>query len=230
MRDLVMEKYPASLKKKGKVISHCFQPLDYPQDIHSENKKFVFSHIGILRSNRNPQPLFAAASMLLKEFPEFRDSFCIELVGSINSYTSYTQQELERLIQEYDLGGYIECVPTVSYTESLQYMKQSDCLVVIDVNLPKCAFILSKAIDYIGAYRPIIGIMPADNPTAYVIKKAGYESFTYGQIKELSSHMKRLITGEAHMEPNEEFIHTFHVRSTTRQLLQEFSGVINQCP
>lgn len=221
MKELVMCKYPDNVKQKARVAHHCFDPALYPTKI-KKRTVHTFAHLGILRSERNPSVLFAAARLLLQKHPDRRGQFAIELVGSINDYTAYTGPQLRNLIAAYTLEEVVRIVPTVAFQESLRHMKEVHDLVVIDVDRPKCSYILSKAIDYLGSGTPIIGIMPPDNPTAKLITQAGYVSFAYSEAEQLANYMYQRITGRITHRPNRELIDSFSVQQTTARLLRDF--------
>lgn len=228
MKDTVMHKYPVALQEKARVIHHFFQPKDYPlrETYTRNNSVFTLSHIGILRKQRNPEMLFQAIRLLQKKHLPAHVSFRIQLIGSLNDYTAYSEEELRSLVTTYNLADVVDIIPTVSFEESLRYMMHSDCLVVIDANIPNAGHVLSKAIDYLGSGTPIVGIMPHDNPTADVILTAGYQSFDYTQGEALATYIDGLISGIIVPTRNEEYIRQFHVDYTTTQLLNEFRELI----
>ncbi|PIT86580.1 MAG: hypothetical protein COU33_02340 [Candidatus Magasanikbacteria bacterium CG10_big_fil_rev_8_21_14_0_10_43_6] len=226
MKELVMKKYGKVLQAKARVMHHFFQPNDYPKK-QVNGGRFMFSHIGILRRERNPEILYQAFSELLKRRPDLSEAIGITLVGSVNEYTAYTDKEVKKMIHVYGLEQYVTVVPTVRFEESLQYMMDASCLVVIDANIPKVSHILCKAIDYLGSGNSIVGIMPHDNPTAALLKEVGYESFDYTQASELSTYMEGLISGTIVPEKNQDIVDTYHVGSITADLLDQFEELIS---
>jgi hypothetical protein len=98
-------------------------------------------------------------------------------------------------------------------------MRDANLLVVIDTNTANCPFILSKSIDYAGSGTPIVGIMPADNPTAEFITELGFQSFTYDQVQELASYIERVIDGGVPLLPNPSVVQAHYVQNTTARLL-----------
>ncbi len=220
-RELVMQKYPPSWQKRGEVVYHCFDPRDYPARSPDPNH-FTISYIGAFYKERNPQMIFGALGNILKESPSLKTKLKVRLVGSANPYAGYSQEVLDQEIVNYGLKVIAEVVPPVSYEESLRYMRESNCLVVVDADFPDSPFLPSKVIDYIGSGQPTIGITPADSPTAKVLQGAGYPSFDYHQQDTLTSYVKKIILGTTPLKPNSEYIYQFEVRNTTARLIKIF--------
>lgn len=163
-------KYP---KLNIDYINHSFDKHLYP---HAEvqNEKFIFRHIGKFYGERTPKPLFEAMKLLSKYE---LDKFNVELIGG--------GKKAEILLKKYNLHN-VKVLPFVSYIKSLELMKSSDCLLVIDApSKDKSIFFPSKLADYIGAYRPILGISP-EGTTDRILKELGYKCFNvedYDNIK-----------------------------------------------
>jgi len=226
MKDLIMKKYPASWQKKVRVIPHCYDPQDYPEVKKEIGEKFILSHLGIFRKQRNPKMFFQAIRNVLTKRPYLYKTMAIKLVGSANAYTDYREKDLAEEIVRFGLEEIVEIVPTVSYKESLRIMRSSDCLVAIDANFNDSPFIVSKVIDYAASGTPIIGIAPEGNPTAEFLSNAGYRCFNYSQADELADYIEKLLDGKIKPQLNRAFFEQFHVSNTTIQLFDQFEEVL----
>ncbi|MFA4833326.1 MAG: glycosyltransferase [Patescibacteria group bacterium] len=227
-RNLIMKKYPASWAKKAGVIPHCFNLKDYPEVQKKDSDKFIISYIGAFYEKRNPEMLFVALRELIKKNPSFKEKFIIKLIGAANDYAGYSTEGIAKMADLYSLKDNIKIIPPVSYEESLKYMKLSDCLVVIDADMPGSPFLPSKVVDYAGSGNIIIGITPANSPTAQFIKGLGCESFNYDQAYELAKYLEGLISGEIKIEINKEYLKQYDVRSTTTKLINIFDKVLEK--
>jgi len=157
------EKYPTL---NINYINHSFDKTLYP---NIKNDDGIIRYIGSFYGARTPAPLFEALKKL-KEYPK------IELVGG--------GKKAELLLQQYKLKN-VKVTPPVSYIKSLELMKKSKLLLVIDAPAKKSIFFPSKLADYIGANRPIFGISPAGT-TNRILNELGYKCVDTNEIEEIT--------------------------------------------
>lgn len=227
-RDLVMKKYPENWIKKTDVIPHCFDLKDYPEVKKEDSDKFIISYIGAFYEKRNPKMLFLALSELIKKNPKIKEKFIIKLIGAANDYAGYSEKKIKQIGEKYNLADIIEILPLVEYKESLRLMKLSDCLVVIDTDIPNSPFLPSKVIDYAGSDNAIIGITPDKSPTANFLNNLGCRAFNYSQVNELSDYLEKLILGEIKININKDFLRQYDVSSTTAKLINIFKEILDK--
>ncbi|PIR12980.1 hypothetical protein COV49_03690 [Candidatus Falkowbacteria bacterium CG11_big_fil_rev_8_21_14_0_20_39_10] len=225
MRELVMKKYPAEWKKRTEVIPHCYDLKDYVE-VEKNNDKFVISYIGVFYKERNPKPLFAALKKAIDRDKSLKSKFRMDLIGAANNYSGYSQENIKKMLAEYDLDDVTEILPFVEYKESLRLMKLADCLVVIDANFSNSPFLPSKVVDYAATGTPILGITPKGSPPAEFLENFGCRSFDYRQIDELSDYLDKLIKGEIKVNLNQEFLKQYDVRETSKRLINIFREVL----
>lgn len=222
---LVMRKYPHYISKAF-ISSHCFSKKDYPEVHKNEvDNKFIIAHIGVFYKQRTPETLFKSVSKVLSSNPNVAKKLKIVLIGATDKYTSYTKETLNLLIKKYNLENIVEIISQVEYRESLRYMKEADCLVVIDAPGDISPFLPSKIIDYAGSGTTILGITPSDSPTAEFLKKANFKSFNHEEIKGLSSFLLNLITGKCHPIVNRKFVESYEARPVVANLLNHFEKI-----
>jgi len=222
-KQLVMKKYNEKDRQKARIIPHCFDPKDYLEVQKSENK-YIFSYIGAFFGDRNPKILFEAFRNLLKN-KEISGKFRLKLVGVSLDYARY-KTDLNEMIKAYGLEELVELVPAIDYKKSLEYMKTSDCLIVIDANFPNSPFLPSKVVDYAGSGTTIVGITPQNSSTAEFLSKLGYRSFNYSQVNELADYFYKLIRGEIKEEANLCYLNQFNVITTTAKLIKQFEEAL----
>jgi len=227
-RGLIMKKYPATWMEKTEVIPHCFDLKDYPESEKSDSDKFVISYIGAFYEKRNPEMLFMALNKLIKKNPNIKEKFIVKLIGAANDYAGYSEEKIKQMGIKYDLANNIEILPVVEYKESLRLMKLSDCLVVIDADIPNSPFLPSKVIDYAGSGNPILGITPKDSPTAQVLEKLGYGSFSYEEVDKLKDYLADIIINKNKIIAKHNYLKQFDVSSTTAKLINYFKEVLNK--
>jgi len=230
-RKLVMKKYPQEWFDKSDIVPHCFDPSDYPkptQNPLTADHKFAISHIGAFYPERNPKPLFKALRIALEKSPELKTEIKLNLIGGASNYTGYKLNDLKNLLKSYKLDSITDIIPPVKYKQSLQYMVDSDLLVVIDANFEHSPFLTSKVIDYLGSGNPIIGITPNNSPTDNLLTQVGYKSFTYTEINQLANYLQTAIKNKTKIKPNQTAISQYDVQNTTKKLLKIFTQILSE--
>jgi len=166
---LVMNKYPAALRSKVRIVSHAFEPDVFESAPHTDKGRLAIRYLGDLYHPRTPKPLFQALEILSSTEPELLSRFCFEIIGDVHEL-DMEQMGLSRLPP-----GLVVFRPRVNYAESLSMMTSAAGLMVIDAPVAKnteSVFLPSKLIEYVGADRPIIGLTPPGT-AAYLIDRLG---------------------------------------------------------
>ena len=229
LRDMVMKKYPQEWQKRGVVVHHSFSPNDYSlkkNTIPKNKNEFVFSYVGVFYKDRNPEIIFQALNKIIGDDKNLAQKIKFQIIGCDSGYTDFPIDKVKKMIADYELDNVVTLIPRVSYQESLKYMQLSDCLIIVDLKYELGYCLPSKIVDYAGSGSVILGVANQDSPVANFLQELGYKSFTYEQINELASYMKKIITGQIKTKKNDEFLNQFSVASTTRELLKLFSKVI----
>ena len=224
-KDLVMKKYGLRLIKTA-IIPHCYNPNDYPSVSKNPVNPFILSYVGAFYAQRNPEFIFEILSQLLRQNSRLAEKFTLQLVGYDTKYTDYSSQRVGDLVSQKGLNKIIELIPRVDYRASLTYIKSADCLLIIEADLRNSPFLPSKLIDYAGSGTPIIGLAPADSPTARFLRHLGYVCFDYQQADEMMDYLSRLINRSVTFKINKDFLKKFEVESTTAELIKFFSQVL----
>ncbi len=227
-KKLVLKKYPLSWQAKGAVVPHCYDLKDYLDVQKSDSDRFVISYIGVFYPQRDPKMFFQALQKAFQKSPLLLEKCLINLVGAVNNYAGYSEEKINQMAGKYGLTDVIKIIPPVSYKESLRYMKESDCLIVIDADIPNSPFLPSKVIDYAGSGNIIIGVTPDKSPTADFLNNLGCRAFNYSQVDELSAYLEKLISGEIKININKDFLKQYDVNATTAKLINIFKEVLDK--
>lgn len=227
LKGFVMEKYTKKFALKTTVIPHCYDLKDYPQAEKREEKKFVFSYIGVFYKMRNPEIFFMALSRLLSRQPGLGSRFIVRLIGAANNYTGFPAERIRKMVTDYDLTDQVEIISAVSYKKSLEFMKKSDCLLVIDADIANSPFLPSKVIDYAGSGTPILGITPVGSPTDDFLSRLGFKVFSYSQIDALADFLGKLISEGAKGEIDTNYLGQFNVVATTEKWIKIFKEAVS---
>lgn len=185
--DLVMKKYPDSLRRKARVVPHTTdnellqQFHARPRPVH-ECRPFRLSHVGNLFAGvRRAKGLFEALAMLNRRRPLAGQIEVVFLGAGSGLY------EAREKVFELALEGIVRFCPRVPHLASLAAMAESDVLVLIDAPAQTNVFLPSKVVDYLMANRPILALTPSAGSSAEIMRHLGYpivEPDNAGQIAE----------------------------------------------
>ncbi|PNW28778.1 glycosyl transferase family 1 [Formosa algae] len=128
------------------------------------DKKFTLSHIGSLLSKRNPKILWRVLSDLVKERKDFAEDFQLNIIGSIG-------EDVLKSLEKFKLDGYINNVGYVSHQEAITYQKQSQLLLLIEIDSKDTQCIIpGKLFEYMVSNRPILAMGPVGSDVEQIIK------------------------------------------------------------
>ena len=165
--DLVFKKYPASWKKKARVLPHAFDDSLFAGTQNQESK-ITIRYLGDFYGPRTPKPLYEAIRQLLDSNPSSLADVRFELIGNLGLRPA-NEGIVDGIPPEM-----VSIKPPVGYLESLALMRASDGLLVIDAPADQSVFLPSKLIDYIGSERPIFGISPPGTATKLIAELGGW--------------------------------------------------------
>ncbi len=143
--------------------------------------KFTLSHIGSLLSDRNPEVLWKALSDIAHNDKVFQSQFQLNLVGAVS-------KDILRSLDAYGLSQFVNLVGYVSHEEAIKYQKQSQVLLLIEIDseATKC-IIPGKLFEYMVSNRPILALGPKNADVTQIIKSTNtgtyFEYSDYDMIK-----------------------------------------------
>lgn len=165
--DLVMDKYPREWIFKARVLPHCFDP-----ELFGPNKEadtgIILRYLGGFYKPRTPNTVIHALVNLNREQPNVLRDVHIELIGTIANDVELTDAYRELP------PGLLSIRSSVDYKISLELMRSSAALLVIDAPFDESVFLPSKLIDYLGAGRPILAISPPGASAKLVERMGGF--------------------------------------------------------
>ncbi|MEW5746947.1 MAG: glycosyltransferase [Nitrospirota bacterium] len=168
---LVMKKYPDRLSTKCGVLPHCYVPEWYRLGAsrgRDGGGRTRILHTGHFYGLRSPMPVFAALEALSRE-TDLAERAELLFFGTMEA-------RYREFVRERKLDRVIRIMETVPYLDALSMMLSSDYLLLVDAPLKNTAesvFLPSKLIDYLGSFRPVIGITPSRGTSAKVLKETG---------------------------------------------------------
>ncbi len=148
------------------VVLNGFDPSDYPpvRPVRSDPQLTIVYTGTIYRVNQSAAPLFAALQRLGSRAEQVRVTFYSHSINGIVAIRSEAQQYgVERLLDIRD---------AVAHRAALAQQRAADVLLLLLWNDPRERGVYTgKLFEYLGARRPILGIGPADNVAADLIRE-----------------------------------------------------------
>lgn len=190
-RQQVMRKYDTSYLSKTYILNHSFDSSCYPKTI--VKKETIFSYIGNFYGKRSPETLFRAIRILYDEDPQLFTNISFQIIGEISERFKFESWYREI---PHDV---VKIIGSVDYFTSLQYMVDSDCLIIIDAPADENIFFPSKLADYIGSGKYIFGLTP-NGTSRRIIKGFGYECCNPMNINDIVFTLKRLLTEKLYLD------------------------------
>ena len=152
LADLVMKKYPQQMRRKVRIIPHCYDPTRYPAFApDAQGIKYV-RFLGSFYQKLTPLPFLRGLARALAMSPQAFEQVRFEFIGPDSQYFQ-SAPEVDALPR-----GLVSFLPPVAYQQSLELMAASHALLLIDPEIPHSPLLLSKLADYMGADRPLCGV------------------------------------------------------------------------
>lgn len=167
--EFTVSRYPEAIREKSRHVPHCFMPELFEHDegeAAERGPRLLARHVGNLRPDRPPEPIFRALLELERLRPGTLAELRVELLGLIGP------QMLRTPAAQALPAGLVEATPPVDYRASLLAMRDSDLLLVTEADAARSVDLHAKIVDYTGAGVPIVGVVPP-GPTAELIGALG---------------------------------------------------------
>ncbi len=184
--ELMKRNRSISREASSRVIRHPFDEALYPQRAKARNNAITLRHVGTLFGRRSPELFFRALKGIVEERPELRQRLRVELIGSIEDKLM-TTEAAKSLV-----NTIVHIIPPTDYVKSLELMYDADINLLIEANTDRSLFMPSKLSDYIGASRPILGLVPK-GPVRDAIHDVGGWVADAGDVREISSALLQAI-------------------------------------
>lgn len=149
----VRRRHPDLKRDRLRVVHHTFDSRLYPSGERRSNPRFTLRYLGSLYGGRSPLPVLRAVERLVTVRPEMKQVLALEFIGEIEAGMSAA-------LGASPVASLIAVRPPVGYLRSLELMYGADALLMIEANIADTPFMPSKLTDYLGADRPILGIVP----------------------------------------------------------------------
>ena len=167
------------------VITNGF---DVSEKIHFEmDSTFSISHIGSLLSERNPEVLWKVLAEICKENASFKNDLQLKFAGAVS-------EEVKKSLENFHLSSNCEFLGYVSHSEALKLQRQSQLLLLVEINSAETrAIIPGKLFEYLAAKRPIIALGPKESDIEDILAETrSGKFFSYWDDDELKVEILQL--------------------------------------
>lgn len=221
------------VKEKSNVITNGFDAEDFSSitTTRKREREITISHIGKCDIDREPvlSVFFDIIENLLKQQKDVWNNLEILFVGPMI-------KNVQRQIGNYNLEKIVRVKDFVSHSKSLEFMSNSDILLLlIDLSPYNKDILTGKLFEYLGAKRPILAFGPKDGAAAKVIRetKSGivvdYETEKKEEmIKKTSSFINQVLNNQFRID-NDKSLKKYERKEITRQLAGVLDKTVRKC-
>lgn len=153
-------KYPDLDKARFHHVPNGFDSNDFPILPKIRTDKFTITYTGSLYGRRNPSSLFAAIEKLINANKVDPNKIHLRFVGRFGN-------EVEQMYDSASFANAIERISYVAHHKSIEYLFQSDALLlIVDESKESEEIVPGKVYEYIGTGKPLIAIAPNNSAIA----------------------------------------------------------------
>lgn len=151
------------------------------------DKPTVFSHIGSLYKERNPEPILRAVKQLVDKNPALRKKLYFQFIGGVTNDLSHVRHYPE----EYAIKDIVTFVPKVSFLRSLEYMTTSDILILLQpvtkLQLP------AKFFDYINMRKIVLAVGEKNSEVEHIVSNRFGIFADYNDTEDIANAIKAIL-------------------------------------
>ena len=168
MKKELLLKYDNNLKDKIHVIYNGWDENDFKHiNVVEKRNKVSFHYVGNFYGNQSPKYFVKALEELYKEnsLPEN-----VEIVFLGNYYI-----ETIKILQKSNINYLIKTVPQVSHSKALEYMINSDVLLLFISSYRGKGVLTGKVFEYIRTKKEILAMIPPEGECAEILKSHNHK-------------------------------------------------------
>lgn len=146
-----IQKYLPVDARRSTVIPHIAEAF-IPRTISDAGDNFTISHAGHLDARRSPDSFLEGLSLFIKK-GDGRERAKFINIGLDNA-------GLRERAERYGVAAHLEITGALGYQETLNRLRNSDLLLVVEAPCAEGIFLPSKFVDYVQTGRPILCVSP----------------------------------------------------------------------
>jgi glycosyltransferase involved in cell wall biosynthesis len=226
LKDEFTVRFPRQSASKFVVLLNGFDPEDGQiiKDRRADPRKFTITHTGFLYGKRDPRFFLEAIASLIETQRVDRQKIDVCLVGSVE-----LPYDLIGYLREHRLDDVVRLVAHVPYQESLQYLANSDALLLLQPGTT--TQVPSKLFEYIALDKPILAISPRDGATSRLVRENYLGAVAVAEdVAEIASAVEPLYRawsqGPDARRTNGQAREKFDVKNVTAILSRKFDDLV----
>ena len=149
--------YPEIEKGKFTVIHNGYDEADFNVDYKKDESKIIFTYTGGFYGERTPEYFVKALSNIKDKLP---DNVEFHFVGN---YDYETLQWLQKVPKR------IKIIDQVTHLKSIQYLLESDFLMIFIAKRNSEIVIPAKLFEYLATAKPILAMVPTKGEVANIV-------------------------------------------------------------
>lgn len=224
-RDCVMAKYPAALMDKTRIVPQGFEPGP-PASSSRPGGALRIVYTGRFYPGVRTPDTFLEALASLQRVRSLEGRLLVEFVGA-------DMTEYQRHTAALKLDGVVTFAGRVDPATARAKAAAADVLLIIDApSEGPSLFLPSKLVDYLPLRKPVLGVTPAQGPSAELLGALEYPVVDPNDISGIAAAIERLVDAHAagRLGPtpqHNEVSQAYDINQTTRafaQILDEVRG------
>ncbi len=225
LQDEFAAHYGPTLARKFHTVTNGYDAehlTPFLRPVLRASTRLVLTHAGSLYRQRDPRPLVQAVASAIAKGRIARDGLELHFVGTVSP-----EFRLAETIREFDLGSTVRLTPPVPHERCLQYLLESDVLIVIQPGTRLQVPV--KLYEYLPFRKPILALAPAGAVTTIadqsglgVVVSPDDVDAIEEAICQMYEHRHRL---DERFRPDSEYIERFDGRAVSRALQTIFEGL-----
>ncbi|RLC45729.1 MAG: hypothetical protein DRH57_07455, partial [Candidatus Cloacimonadota bacterium] len=204
MKRQLITKYGMSLDKKVSIISNGWDKEDFDKvKITKQSEKIIITYTGGFYGWQTPK-------YFIKAILELKEEHCIPSNIKIQFIGNYFQNT-KRILNHRRLTDIIEIIPQVSHQECINYLMNSNILLLFIGKQDGNGVLTGKLFEYLAADKPILAMIPPDGDAAKILIDYGNNYITeMNNIKRIKILFCQLIKD---VKNNKKFIFNMDIRN-----------------
>lgn len=215
----LFESHHPQLKQKCTIIPNGFDSHDLESEVsNARGEGLSITYIGTISTQYNISGLKAAINKLDKKAAS---KVTLRFVGN-------TLDDLKDIVQPKDVNCKVEAVGYVSHGKALDYMRNSDVLLLVVPEIKNNEGIVpGKIFEYIGSKRQVLAIVPNNSDIEKVIleTKAG-AVFEYGDENGMADWLQAIIEGNLNYSGSSQALNRYSRSTLSKHMAEVFNGLI----
>lgn len=223
-KDRLEEKYGETISAKTVVITNGFdsEKLDSLNAKKENTGKIIITNTGAMFSSETPVPFLQALGELCQSKMVNVNEIEVRLIG----YAGDEVNNINRMIDKYNLGNTVKQLGTMSHDECVVEQKSADILLLCN-GMQHRETIRGKSFEYMATGKRILALTPIIGAQADILHQSNVATIVnHDDIDNIKNSLLKLIESVKKgddLDPDWDYISSF----SRKKLTQKFSEVLS---